>query len=529
MTIATTAALWKTLDALELLDARKIGSARQQLQQQAISDPRTLARLLVRQGWLTTYQVNQLFQPHSQSLVLGSYVLLEPLGEGGMGQVFKARQRPFERIVALKIVRKDRLVKRDAIKRFLREIQLAAQLAHPNIVTAFDADKVDETYFYVMEYVNGSNLGRRVRQHGPLPVLHACEYMRQAALGLQHAHERHIVHRDIKPANLLVAPRSPERPLGTIKILDMGLARLTDVEENELTREGSVLGTVDFLSPEQALNSHAADIRSDLYSLGCTFYYILCGHVPYQGGQATEKLLRHRLEEARPIETIRPDMPAEVGNVVRKLMAKKPEERFQTPDELAAALAESMRALGGDPPVQRIAASRSQERNSTPDEVKGASAATMKIAVRPHLPRPGGWSLTTLGAIWNKRVPKFTLPRRSPRFWVSSAAGLLLAVVLASVLFSSGSAEKGNDESSATTPGSAREAWKELMARNKELRDRPDQLRRELLALRLRYPGSEEARMAMEYGIRLPVPLDQLALKPEGTELPAYVSAVLGE
>ena len=182
--------------------------------------PRALAGELIRRGWLTPYQVNQLLQGRGRDLLLGSYVLLERLGEGGMGQVFKARNWKLGRVVALKLIRKERLDNPDAVRRFQREIRAAAQLDHPNIVRAFDADEVDGTHLLVMEYVEGTDLAKLVKKDGPLPVDKACDYCRQAALGLQHAYERGLVHRDIKPHNLLLTPG------GVVKILDMGLARL---------------------------------------------------------------------------------------------------------------------------------------------------------------------------------------------------------------------------------------------------------------------------------------------------------------
>jgi serine/threonine protein kinase len=316
-------------------------------------DPRALARELVGRAWLTPYQVNQLFQERGQLLLLGSHVLLERLGEGGMGQVFKARNWKLHRIVAIKLIRKERLTGPDATRRFLREIRAVAQLDHPHIVHAYDADEVGGSLLLVMEYVEGVDLGRLLKEQGPLPVGEACAYVRQAALGLQHAFERELVHRDIKPSNLLLArgPKGADR--GTIKILDLGLARLIRLPEEAsttLTEEGSLLGTLDYLAPEQAEDAHGVDIRTDLYSLGCTFYHLLTGQVPFPGGTAPVKLLKHRLGEPVAVEHLRPEVPPEVAAVVRKLMAKRPEDRYQTPAEVAAALTTG--PIPGDGPVQ---------------------------------------------------------------------------------------------------------------------------------------------------------------------------------
>lgn len=324
-------------------------------------EPQALIAELRDRCWLTSLQADWLVQGRGHELVLGSYVLLEKLGEGGMGTVFKARHRNFGHIVALKLVRKERLTKSDAIKRFLREIRVAAQLNHPNIIRAFDADEINGAPFYTMEYVEGRDLYRLVKAEGPLPVAQACEYIRQAALGLQHAHERGLIHRDIKPHNLIVvggqwsvvsedkktavsALTTDHPPPTTVKILDMGLARHEPGSENAdslstVTQEGIVMGTADYIAPEQARGSEAVDIRSDLYSLGATFYHLLAGQPPFTGGSMTEKLLRHQLQDPGPVERLRADVPPQVAAVVHKLLAKKPEDRYQTPAELADALA----------------------------------------------------------------------------------------------------------------------------------------------------------------------------------------------
>jgi serine/threonine protein kinase len=318
--------------------------------QPRFTDLRTLARELVRREWLTPFQVNQLFLGRGDELVLGPYVLLERLGEGGMGEVFKARHRKMDRLAALKVIRSDRLGNPEAIRRFFREVQAAAALDHPNIVAAYDADEVDGVYYFAMEYVEGKDLGRLVKERGPLKVGKACEYMRQASLGLQHAHEKGMVHRDIKPSNLIVRHSGSSHHEGgpLVKILDMGVARLEGVPTDDsgapLTQAHSVLGTPDFIAPEQASDSHAADIRSDLYSLGCTFYYVLTGQVPFPAEAAMEKLLKRHLEDAPRVESLRPEVPRGVARLVRRLMAKSPAKRPQTPAEVANVLASMLAA-----------------------------------------------------------------------------------------------------------------------------------------------------------------------------------------
>ncbi len=352
MATATMATLVDALRRYRLLEAVHLEEL--QTLPSRFSDPKSLTAELIRRGWLTPYQANQLFQGKGPDLLLGSYVLLERLGEGGMGEIFKARNWKLGRVVALKVIRRERLDNPDTVRRFEREVRAAAALDHPNIVRAFDADRIGGTHLLVMEYVAGAtDLAHLVRQKGPLAVPQACDYVRQAALGLQHAHERGLVHRDVKPSNLLLTADGT-----VVKVLDMGLARLNqsaaDDKSSTVTLEGTVMGTPDYMAPEQARESHAVDIRADLYSLGCTLYYLLTGRVPFPGGSFFQKVNRHQFEEPEPVERLRPEVPAEVAAVVRKLMAKRPEERYQTPGELAAALAALFPALaqaGGDSPT----------------------------------------------------------------------------------------------------------------------------------------------------------------------------------
>jgi serine/threonine-protein kinase len=338
MAIDTVAALNEALVKNRLLEPAQQSQVTRW--QTRFTDPLAMARELLMRGLLTPYQINQLFLGNGRDLVLGSYILLERLGEGGMGQVFKARNQRLGRIVALKVIRKEKLADTEAVQRFRREMQAVAQLAHPNMVAALDADAAEDALFLAMEYVEGVDLGRLVKERGPLPPRQACEYIRQAALGLQHAHERGLVHRDVKPSNLLLTKASGLQPAGVIKILDLGLARLQDPdnEGSAITQMGAIVGTPDYISPEQARDSRIADIRSDLYSLGCTFYYLLAGQTPFPGDTGTEKLLHHCFDEPKPIEQLRPEVPPRVCAVVRRLMAKKPEERYQTPAKLVVAL-----------------------------------------------------------------------------------------------------------------------------------------------------------------------------------------------
>jgi len=315
-----------------------------------------LAKELLQRGWLTAYQAKQLLQGKTDTLVLGPYILLERVGEGAMGEIFKARHASMNRLAALKILRKDLLTDSDAVGRFYREVEVLSHVSHPNIVRAYDADVIGQTHFLAMEYVEGTDLDQLVRERGPLSIPEACDYIRQAANGLQHAHEKGLVHRDIKPSNLLVSQAKPPlKPTssteldmsacgseyGLVKILDLGLARLQQPAEGSRTRNLTLLagnqvmqGTPDYMAPEQALDFHSADIRADIYSLGCTLYFLLAGKPPFEGS-LHEKLLKHQTAEPAHITSVRGDVPAGLLPIMRKMLAKKPPDRYQTPGELA--------------------------------------------------------------------------------------------------------------------------------------------------------------------------------------------------
>jgi serine/threonine protein kinase len=307
-----------------------------------VPEPRAFGEALVARGWLTRFQAECLLSGQVNELALGQYVLLELLGEGGMGRVFKARHRLMQRIVAIKVIRREYLVDEDAVARFHREIRAASQLNHPNVITAYDADQVGNTHFFAMEFVEGVDLARLLQYRGPLPVAEACDCIRQAALGLHHAHERGVIHRDVKPSNLLLTARE-----GLVKVLDLGLARRAGAPGAEqsaaLTQGGVLMGTPDYMAPEQAQNSHDVDGRADIYSLGCTFYTLLTGQPPFPNGSAIDKVVMHQTAEPRPVEELRPEVPRAVGRVLRTMMARFPDARYST----AAAVAEALAPLSG--------------------------------------------------------------------------------------------------------------------------------------------------------------------------------------
>jgi serine/threonine-protein kinase len=370
MAIATTDRLVQALLRSPLLNAAKREELRRL--EPRFPDSRELALEIIRREWLTRYQLAEIARGKGDDLIVGPYVVLDRLGEGAMGQVFRARHQTMRRVVALKVLRKECVSNPRAVGRFLREIRASAQLSHPNIVHSFDADQADGRYFIAMEYIDGVDLARLVKQSGPLPVGQACEFIRQAALGLQHAHEQGLVHRDIKPANLIVgtAVASAEPADGRpgarqVKLLDLGLARFTDPDMGQsllnLTQQGTVMGTPEYMAPEQARDSRLCDIRSDLYSLGCTFYFALTGRAPFHEGSVADKLMQHQSHDPEPVGAARraalrseggteaeAEVPDLVAEVVRTLLAKKPDDRFQTPAELAGVLGDILATLPGE-------------------------------------------------------------------------------------------------------------------------------------------------------------------------------------
>ncbi|HEV3261717.1 MAG TPA: serine/threonine-protein kinase [Gemmataceae bacterium] len=271
------------------------------------------------------------------------------MGRGGMGVVYEARQTVMNRQVVIKVINKSLLDNPEAVERFRREVQAAASLSHPNIVTAYDAEQAGDLHMLVMEFVPGQNLAEVLHKKGPLPVAHACHFVRQAALGLQHAFEQGMVHRDIKPQNLMLTPK------GQVKVLDFGLARLRDAgpRAGGLTQTGAFMGTPEYVSPEQATDARTADIRADLYSLGCTLYFLLTGRPPFTADTAVKLVLAHIEKEPTPLRELRPDVPEALSAVVGRLLAKDPGQRYQTPVELAQALVPFIKAgmKGGSMPV----------------------------------------------------------------------------------------------------------------------------------------------------------------------------------
>jgi serine/threonine-protein kinase len=308
-------------------------------------DPQALAEELISRNVLTRWQVDKLLQGKHKGFFLGKYRLLSHLGTGGMSSVYLAEHVVMRRLVAIKVLPQARLEDSSYLQRFHREAQAVAALDHPNIVRAYDVDQEGKMHFLVMEYVPGLSLQDMVVQQGPLGYVATAEYVRQAADGLQAAHDNGVIHRDIKPGNLLLDDK------GVIKLLDLGLARMIDeTEQNSLTiqHDEKVLGTADYLAPEQAIDSHTVDTRCDIYSLGCTMLFMLTGHPPFPEGTLAQRLLAHQTRQPAPITKDRPDAPPSLLEIISRMMHKQPAERYQNARDVAQALLQWLRENGGE-------------------------------------------------------------------------------------------------------------------------------------------------------------------------------------
>jgi len=308
------------------------------------------AEYLVGNQVITAWQAAKLLQGKHKGFFLGKYKLLRLLGKGGMSSVYLAEHVLMRRRCAIKVLPWKLVKDSSYLQRFHREAQAVAALDHPNIVRAYDVDHEKdgnlEIHFLVMEYAEGQNLFDLVQMSGPLPTVTAADYIRQGALGLAHAHKSGMVHRDVKPGNFIVDQH------GTVKLMDLGLARVgTEDADHSLTiaHDERVLGTADYLAPEQAVDSHLVDTRADLYSLGCTMYFLLTGRPPFNEGTLTQRLLAHQTKEPTPLESLRPDLPESLLAIIRKLMAKDREQRMQTAEEAASQLAQWLNSQDGVP------------------------------------------------------------------------------------------------------------------------------------------------------------------------------------
>lgn len=362
------------------------------------------------------------------------YAILKQLGQGGMGTVYLAQDRALERTVAIKVMTPDMLNRTNALERFLQEARTAAKLPpHPNVVQIYSLDQAGPLQLIVMEHVQGTDLESYVRDKGPLPVPTASHFLRQAALGLHHAFEHGMVHRDIKPNNLMVTPK------GQIKILDFGLAKLPANLPGKpgLTGDQAIMGTVDYMAPEQAMSARDVDIRADLYSFGCTAYYLLTGRPPFvdEENKAVAVLLAHQTAQPTPLQEIRPEVPTEFSAVVAKLLAKLPQDRFAKPVELAQALVPfAKRPTAMPTPIKPLQPAKIE---ATP---KTSEAQTVQTADTSKEPTPRPMELTPKPerAFGSEPLPKrrsFTMPRIPLRWLLVGAACAVTLVILGIVVY----------------------------------------------------------------------------------------------
>ena len=370
----------------------------------------SLGEYLVEIDWLTAYQLQLLLAGQWDELLIGPYQVLDRLGEGGISEVFKAWDTARGKVVALKALRQHLAGKSDIIRQFQRELQAITKLSHPNIIKTYDAHVDGSVHYFAMEFVEGMDLERFVQQIGPLPIEQACDYIRQVAQGLQHAHQMGLVHRDIKPANLfLLHPPLPaangaaaRRPDPVVKIIDWGLARcgrdeadaeLASQRSNGNGEKGTLLGTADFIAPEQARDPTLVDIRADIYSLGCTLYYLLAGQPPFQGPSLMQKLLQHQETEAPSLQQVRLDVPPELDALVRRMMAKNPEDRFPIPLLVVTPLRRFMSAPVGSLVRPAGSSNGTSFRPGSSANLNTPSSGNLQRPVAPgtalNLPRPG--------------------------------------------------------------------------------------------------------------------------------------------
>ena len=358
---------------------------------------------------------------------LGPYKLLAKLGEGGMGAVYQARHTKLGKLVALKILPQHVLSRSDALSRFEREMLAVGSLQHPNIIQALDAGEINGAHYLSMEYVEGQDLQQFIQTQGTMSVVDACEAIRQTAQGLAAAHRVGLVHRDIKPSNLFVTKQT-----GQIKILDMGLALLAQAEKPAaLTFNGQCFGTPDYMAPEQWSDAHTCDARSDLYSLGCTLYFVLVGRPPYHSEtypSTANKMKGHMLDAIPDLALARPDVPAGVVAIYLKLMAKIPSERFGSADELATALAPWAEALPAPSapaaaPAEPVVCPSSPNRSESSDTLKASPPAA------PAAPQ--------IQAVATPFAGQGSPPRRPLSRWLLAAGGpaafVLLGVIIITI------------------------------------------------------------------------------------------------
>lgn len=422
-----TSRFWQETEQTGLITAAKLEAcwaAIPEDKRTADAIDRRLAREAVEAGHLTLWQAQQVLAGRAAALRIDKYLLIDLIGQGGMGRVYLGRDTRLNRKIALKILSRDRMNNPRAVARFQREAQVGAQLQHENLVRIYDEGVSQGTRYLVMEYIEGKNVAQILAEGGPMPSATAGKIARQIALGLQHAHDKGLIHRDVNPQNILVTRD------GTAKLTDLGLALdLGDMEEM-VTRDGATVGTFDYIAPEQARHSRAVDTRSDIYSLGCTLYHMISGQVPFPGPSLPEKLYAHQISEPEELSLLVPGLPAGLDDVVRRMMKKAMEQRYQSPGEVAQALepyvtgATSLSqiipsSLARIPTTGPMAGSSSSQ--SQPSVTPGEEAAPFAPAASPVQPIPAS-TVSEPGPSWFPGAA--AAPEASGMAWLSSEAAV---------------------------------------------------------------------------------------------------------
>jgi serine/threonine protein kinase len=413
-----------------LLDRPQLQEALRDVPRDQRDSSPALADHLVKKGKLTRFQANKLLRGTGRGLLLGSYQVLAPIGRGAMGTVYLARDGRNGELVALKLLPPSRAKASDRLlARFQREMELCQLVAHPHLAWTFETGQVHDVYFIAMEYIPGKSLYRLVTEEGPLPVPRAARLMAEVASGLEHAHNQGLIHRDLKPSNILITPHDHA------KVLDLGLALLQgeEAEEAVVGGQGYIVGTMDYIAPEQTTDSSQVDRRADVYSLGCTLYFTLSGQPPFPGGTSREKIFRHRGETPTPLLTLKPDLPPAFVQMVEKMMAKNPDDRYPS----AAAVEDELRSWAVDEAVQPL--DRPEEASDTAEALQAHDTSTDF-----SLPDGAAGSQDDAVAELAQRPPSgdsLSLPAVGPDIWPDSRTSMLpwlllgLGTIVTTVIF----------------------------------------------------------------------------------------------
>ena len=364
------------------------------------SDPDRMAKLMVRSDLITPYQSKHLLQGRTAGFYFGKCKILEVLGRGGMGTVYLAEQITMHRLVAVKVVRRIVKSKSDTIARFTREAHAVASLRHSNIVQAFDFDHADGVPYIVMEHIEGLSANQLVEKLGPIPFAQAADIVMQCAAGLEHAHQNSMVHRDVKPGNVMIDSG------GVVKLLDLGLCTMCEKNNDSLTTDDDQLGTVDYIAPEQAMDSHNADIRADIYSLGAVFYYLLSGQILYPDASTAQKLIYCQTAKPTPLSKLVPDVPPQLETIISKMLSKDPNDRYQTPSEVIKAV-EGF-AVRRVPPFDRELIEKGRDDNRRYLRRSPALSTIRATSALPMDGPPSGTGGKTTGSLSSAIAPKAT-------------------------------------------------------------------------------------------------------------------------